>query len=83
MIGYILYYLMLQVIAGRMTLGDVVLLASYGSMLANPMAIIGSTWISMQASVAGLRRVHSVLDNLAEPVSDGRGDGLGATHQAG
>jgi len=54
-----------------------VLLASYGGMLANPMAIIGGTWASVQASVAGLRRVHSVLDNLAEPVSDGRGDGLG------
>jgi ATP-binding cassette subfamily B protein len=78
LIGYSLYYLMMQVIAGRMTLGDIVLLASYGSMLANPMAIIGGTWASVQASVAGLRRVHSVLDNLAEPVSDGRGDGLGA-----
>ena len=78
LIGYSLYYLMMQVIAGRMTLGDIVLLASYGGMLANPMAIIGGTWASVQASVAGLRRVHSVLDNLAEPVSDGRGDGLGA-----
>src|SRR5579862_1558694 len=76
LIGYSLYYLMMQVIAGRMTLGDIVLLASYGSMLANPMGIIGGTWAAIQASVAGLRRVHSVLDNLAEPVSDGRGDGL-------
>jgi ABC-type multidrug transport system fused ATPase/permease subunit len=76
LVGYSLYYLMMQVIAGRMTLGDIVLLAGYGSMLANPMSIIGSTWASVQASVAGLRRVHSVLDNLAEPVSDGRGDGL-------
>src|SRR5208282_2552306 len=33
LIGYCLYYLMMQVIAGRMTLGDVVLLASYASML--------------------------------------------------
>ncbi|MGA6972543.1 MAG: ABC transporter ATP-binding protein [Candidatus Binatus sp.] len=78
MIGYILYYLMLQVIAGRMTLGDVVLLASYGSMLASPMATIGSTWISMQDPVAGLRRVHSVLDNLAEPEADGRAEAMGA-----
>jgi ATP-binding cassette subfamily B protein len=78
LIGYSLYYLMMQVIAGRMTLGDIVLLASYGGMLANPMAIIGGTWASVQASVAGLRRVHSVLDNLAEPAGDGRGDGLGA-----
>src|ERR1700722_1216383 len=77
LIGYSLYYLMMQVIAGRMTLGDIVLLASYGGMLANPMAIIGGTWASVQASVAGLRRVHSVLDNFAEPVSDGSGDGLG------
>jgi ABC-type multidrug transport system fused ATPase/permease subunit len=77
LIGYCLYYLMMQVIAGRMTLGDIVLLASYGSMLANPMAIIGNTWASVQASVAGLRRVHSVLDNLAEPVGNARHDGLG------
>src|SRR5579863_4781156 len=69
LVGYSFYYLMMQVIAGRMTLGDIVLLAGYGSMLANPMSIIGSTWASVQASVAGLRRVHSVLDNLAEPVS--------------
>jgi len=77
LIGYCLYYLMMQVVAGRMTLGDIVLLASYGSMLANPMAIIGNTWASVQTSVAGLRRVHSVLDNLAEPVGDARHDGLG------
>jgi ATP-binding cassette subfamily B protein len=76
--GYSLYYVMMQVIAGRMTLGDIVLLASYGSMLASPMGIIGGTWASVQGSVAGLRRVHSVLDNLAEPVCDGSSDGLGA-----
>ena len=78
LIGYSLYYLMMQVIAGRMTLGDIVLLGSYLGMLANPMGVIGGTWASIQASVAGLRRVHSVLDNLAETVSDGSGDGLGA-----
>ena len=77
LIAYSLYYLMMQVIAGRMTLGDVVLLASYASMLANPMAIIGGTWASVQASVAGLRRVHSVLDNLPEPVGDASRGGLG------
>ena len=77
MVGYCLYYLMMQVIAGRMTLGDIVLLSSYAQMLANPMSIIGGTWASVQASVAGLRRVHSVLDNLAEPVGDRRGDVLG------
>ncbi len=77
LIGYCLYYLMMQVITGRMTLGDIVLLAGYGSMLANPMAIIGNTWAAIQASVAGLRRVHSVLDNLAEPIGDAAHDGLG------
>jgi ATP-binding cassette, subfamily B, bacterial len=71
LIGYALYYLMMQVIAGKMTLGDIVLLASYGAMLANPMAIIGSTWLSVQGPIAGLRRVQSVLDNLAEPAADG------------
>jgi ATP-binding cassette subfamily B protein len=78
LLGYSLYYLMMQVVAGRMTLGDIILLAGYGGMLASPMATIGSTWASVQASVAGLRRVHSVLDNLAEPVADGLSDGLSA-----
>ena len=76
LIGYGFYYLMLQVVAGRITLGDIVLLASYGGMLANPMSIIGGTWASVQASVAGLRRVHSVLDSLGEPTGDGLGNGL-------
>jgi ATP-binding cassette subfamily B protein len=78
LIGYSLYYLMMQVVAGRMTLGDIILLAGYGGLLASPMATIGSTWASVQASVAGLRRVHSVLDNLAEPVADGLSDKLSA-----
>ena len=67
LIGYCAYYLFTQVIMGRMTLGDIVLLASYGMMLASPMMKIGSTWASIQAPVAGLRRVHSVLDSLCEP----------------
>jgi ATP-binding cassette, subfamily B, bacterial len=61
-----LYHLMLQVIAGQMTLGDVVLLASYGMMLGEPMANLGGTWASLQAPVAGLRRVESVLDAIPE-----------------
>ena len=67
LVGYVTYYLFNQVINGRMTLGDVVLLASYGGMLWDPMSRIGSTWASVQAPIAGLRRVHSVLDNLGEP----------------
>ena len=67
LIGYSTYYLFNEVINGRLTLGDIVLLASYGAMLSNPMGVIGSTWASIQAPVAGLRRVHSVLDNLGEP----------------
>src|SRR5260370_6583499 len=64
LIGYAAYYLFTQVINGRMTLGDIVLLSSYGMMLASPMIAIGSTWASIQAPVAGLRRVHSVLGSL-------------------
>jgi ABC-type multidrug transport system fused ATPase/permease subunit len=75
MIGSI-YYLMMQVIHHAMTLGDVVLLLSYGGMLANPAATIGSTWAAVQPAVAGLRRVHSVLDGfIEEPASP---DGSGA-----
>ncbi|MGH7864654.1 MAG: ABC transporter ATP-binding protein, partial [Candidatus Binataceae bacterium] len=71
---YALYHLMMQVIEGRMTLGDVVLLSIYGGMLSRPMSTIGATWVSLQGPVAGLRRVHSVLENLNEtPVeSNGR-----------
>jgi ABC-type multidrug transport system fused ATPase/permease subunit len=73
LIGYATYYLFNEVISGRMTLGDIVLLAGYGGMLSSPMGTIGSTWVSIQAPVAGLRRVHSVLDNLGEPTGDGLG----------
>ncbi len=58
----LLYWLMKQTIEGRLTLGDVVLLLSYTSMLAQPAATIGGTWASLQAPIAGLRRIHSVLD---------------------
>jgi len=70
---YGLYYLMMQVIEGRMTLGDVVLLATYSMMLAQPMGTLGGTWIAMQGPVAGLRRVHSVLDNLSEAPAEADG----------
>ena len=59
-----LYHTMMEVIAGRMTLGDVVLLAGYGTLLAVPMATLGNTWAAMQLPAAGLRRIHSVLDRL-------------------
>src|SRR5208282_2305295 len=42
MIG--LYHLFDEVIGQRITLGDVVLLMSYGGMLANPMGNLGATW---------------------------------------
>ena len=59
-----LYHTMMEVIAGRMTLGDVILLAGYGALLAFPMATLGNTWAAMQLPAAGLRRIHSVLDRL-------------------
>lgn len=61
-----IYYLMMQVIHHAMTLGDVVLLLSYGAMLSRPASTIGGTWAAVQPAVAGLRRVHSVLDGFAE-----------------
>jgi ABC-type multidrug transport system fused ATPase/permease subunit len=62
----VVYHLMLEVIHGRITLGDVVLMLSYGGLLMTPMANIGSTWASLQGAVAGMRRVHSVLDRLGD-----------------
>jgi len=73
--GATLYYLMMQVIRGRMTLGDVTLLSSYTVMLMRPMSVIGQTWASLQGPIAGLRRIHSVLDNLAESDRDAASDG--------
>jgi len=73
--GATLYYLMMQVIRGRMTLGDVTLLGSYAVMLMRPMTVIGGTWAALQGPVAGLRRIHSVLDNLAEPDRAADSDG--------
>ncbi|HYL59700.1 MAG TPA: ABC transporter ATP-binding protein, partial [Candidatus Acidoferrales bacterium] len=76
LIGYIVYYLFMQVVLGRMTLGDITLLAGYGGMLSTPMSVIGGTWAALQPQIAGLRRVHSVLDNLAEPHGNDAADGL-------
>lgn len=61
-----LYHLMLQVIDGKMTLGDVMLLAGYGMMMGEPMGNLGSTWAKLQVPVAGLRRVQSVLNAIPE-----------------
>jgi ABC-type multidrug transport system fused ATPase/permease subunit len=78
LVGYAVYYLFGQVIEGRMTLGDIVLLAAYGALLWDPMSRIGSTWASVQGPIAGLRRVHSVLENLGEPIAAGlAGSGAG------
>ncbi|MBV8134854.1 MAG: ABC transporter ATP-binding protein [Deltaproteobacteria bacterium] len=59
-----LYHTMKQVIAGSMTLGDIVLLGGYGALLAYPMTTLGNTWAAMQLPAAGLRRIHTVLDRL-------------------
>jgi ABC-type multidrug transport system fused ATPase/permease subunit len=69
-----IHHLMLEVIHGRITLGDVVLLGGYLGMLMTPMGVIGGTWAGLQLPVAGLRRIHSVLEALGEP--DAQGDGL-------
>ena len=61
-----LYHLFDEVIDQRITLGDVVLLMTYGGMLANPMGNLGATWVNLQTPIAGLRRVFSVLDRLDE-----------------
>jgi len=69
-----IHHLMLEVVHGRITLGDVVLLGGYLGMLMTPMGVIGGTWAGLQLPVAGLRRIHSVLETPGEP--DAQGDGL-------
>ncbi len=69
----LVYHLTVQVIHGQLTLGDVTLLLSYGGLLITPMSTIGSTWTALQTSVAGLRRVHSVLENLPSDVAPANG----------
>jgi subfamily B ATP-binding cassette protein MsbA len=61
-----LYHLFSEVIDKRLTLGDAVLLLSYGFMLGRPMGELGATWANLQAPISGLRRVFSVLDRLDE-----------------
>ncbi len=70
------YRLMSEVIAGRITLGDVVLLATYGMMMGRPMAELGMTWFYLQGPISGLRRIHSVLEALPAPDLDGSGKQL-------
>jgi ABC-type multidrug transport system fused ATPase/permease subunit len=71
LVGAGLYGVLGQVIAGKLMLGDVALLATYAGILARPMSVLGSTWATIQAPIAGLRRVHSVLDRLNETQPDG------------
>ena len=66
-----LYRLFGEVIDRRLTLGDVVVLLSYGGMLARPMGDLGATWANLQAPISGLRRVFSVLDRLDEDQARG------------
>ncbi|HLX38415.1 MAG TPA: ABC transporter ATP-binding protein, partial [Candidatus Binataceae bacterium] len=61
-----LYHLFGEVIDKRISLGDVVLLMSYGTMLARPMGDLGAMWANLQAPISGLRRLFSVLDRLDE-----------------
>ncbi len=72
----LVYHLMREVIANRITLGDVVLLLSYTNLLTRPMSTIGGTWAELQAPAAGLRRVFSVLDRLGEQPFAGDGAGV-------
>jgi subfamily B ATP-binding cassette protein MsbA len=62
----VIYHLMSEVIANRITLGDVILIASYGFMMGRPMGELGATWAFLQGPISGLRRVFSVLDRLDE-----------------
>jgi ABC-type multidrug transport system fused ATPase/permease subunit len=62
--GIGIYHLMIEVIANRITLGDVALLGGYGIILARPMIALGWIWTWLQAPIAGMRRIHSVLDHL-------------------
>jgi ABC-type multidrug transport system fused ATPase/permease subunit len=68
-----LYHLMLEVIRGQITLGDVALLGGYAGLLLTPMGVIGATWAGLQLPVGGLRRIHSVLESPAEPELPGKG----------
>jgi ABC-type multidrug transport system fused ATPase/permease subunit len=61
-----LYHLFGEVIDKRISLGDVVLLLSYATMLGRPMGELGATWANLQGPISGLRRVFSVLDRLDE-----------------
>lgn len=74
--AFVAYHLMIEVIANRITLGDVMLLGGYFMMLMRPVMELGTTWAKLQDPVAGLRRIHSVLDSLPPPDADDALDGL-------
>jgi len=76
--GAAIYAVLAQVIAGKLLLGDVALLAAYAGMLVRPMVVLGYTWAAIQLPVAGLRRIHSVLDRLDETQPNGAAGELAA-----
>jgi ABC-type multidrug transport system fused ATPase/permease subunit len=74
--GVGLYHLMSEVIANRITLGDVALLAGYGIIIGRSMLALGQVWTSLQGPIAGMRRVHSVLDSLPRETAPSDGGHL-------
>jgi ATP-binding cassette subfamily B protein/subfamily B ATP-binding cassette protein MsbA len=55
-----------QALAGRLTPGDVVLLAAYVAMLYKPLETLAYTAVAVQAAAAGGRRVLQVLDAVPD-----------------
>jgi ABC-type multidrug transport system fused ATPase/permease subunit len=67
--GLVIWIAARAVIAGRLTAGDVVLMAGYLAMLYNPLETLAYTAANVQSAAAKGRRVFSVLDappNIAD-----------------
>ena len=64
-----LHHLFGEVIDNRLSLGDVVLILTYTTMLGRPAGDLGATWVALQEPIAGLRRVFSVLDSVDDNAS--------------
>lgn len=64
--GYVTFIAQGAIIRGEMTIGDYGVLVAYYWQLAYWTWALGTTWFSLQGSVAGLRRVFALMDMPGE-----------------
>ena len=66
LVGSVFMYVGDEVIAGKLSVGDLVVLIPYFRQIATSSILLGATWIALQDNAAGLNRVFWLMDQPSE-----------------